>query len=89
MSLCFLKWPTYAQQQQANVLVNDNGEACLTDFGLTIVLYHSNTFTSTYTSGGTLRYMAPELLEEKDGFFGMPSEKSDIYAVAMVVWEVR
>jgi hypothetical protein len=52
--------------------------------------------TFTTSSGGSLRWMAPELLdpdqyvlevEEKD--MGRATKKSDIYALALTTWEVR
>jgi len=43
-------------------LVNDNGEVSITDFGLSRVLD-----TTGFLVSGTLRYMAPELLEVCEG----------------------
>lgn len=64
--------------------------ACLSDFGLTTVLYNTGTLTATGATRGTLRWMSPELLgnvvDSEDS--GRPTEASDIYAVAMVFWEV-
>ena len=74
---------------QANILINSSGAACLTDFGLTTALHSTGTFTATGSSRGTLRWMAPELFGDND----LPedsvtlTESSDIYALAMVMWE--
>jgi serine/threonine protein kinase len=46
-------------QLQSNILINDSGEASLTDFGLSRIL-QTHGFT-TKTASGTWRYMAPEL----------------------------
>jgi serine/threonine protein kinase len=53
------------------------------------------TKTSTVSRGsGSLRWMAPELLDpdhygisEDEG--GRPTKASDIYALAITIWEVR
>jgi len=80
----------------ANVLVNDSGQACLADFGLTSILSNINTLNaSTLLSRpkGTVRWMAPETLDPEmfdadtlpnRGF----STASDVYAFAMVVMEI-
>lgn len=64
--------------------------ACLADFGLTTLLQTTRTFSGTSSIRGTLRWMAPELLNadgaELDA--GKASFASDMYAVAMVFWEV-
>lgn len=38
---------------------------------------------------GTLRWMAPELLLSSDADGGAPTFASDVYALAMVFYEVR
>lgn len=75
---------------QANILVDANGNACLTDFGLAKALESSGTLTGTSTMRGTLRWMAPELLmnDGSDANAGQPTSASDMYATAMVIWEV-
>lgn len=64
--------------------------ACLTDLGLSTLLYNSGTLTTTVATKGTMRWMSPELLgsaiQSEDT--GQPTEASDIYAIAMVFWEV-
>ena len=66
----------------------------MADFGLTKFVTDANTTTagtSSTTHGGTTRWLAPELLEPEA--FGLkhntPSEQSDVYALAMVFFEVR
>jgi serine/threonine protein kinase len=51
-----------SHQLQSHILVNDNGEVSITDFGLSRVLD-----TTGFLVSGTLRYMAPELLEVCEG----------------------
>lgn len=70
-------------------MINASGMACLTDFGLSSVLYNTGTLTNMARSRGTLRWMSPELLGNLDQVqdVGQPTEASDIYAVAMVFWE--
>lgn len=71
---------------KANILINDRHEACLADFGLSTVLHGSASLTGTK---GTLRWMAPELISSPDPEGGVPSCASDVYALAMVFYEVR
>ncbi|KAJ6534224.1 kinase-like domain-containing protein [Mycena capillaripes] len=64
-----------------NILVDDLGKACLTDFGLTVL---SDASTSQTRNGsGTTRWMAPEILQN------LPrTPASDIYAFACVCFEL-
>lgn len=76
---------------KANVLINANCDACLVDFGLATVVYSTNTFTSGATSMlGTLRWMASEMFsyDSSQEDAGRPNRAADIYALAMVFWEV-
>lgn len=69
------------------MLINDNGEACLTDFGLSRILQTSG-FT-TKTSSGTWRFMALELIEgEDEETLPKVTKASDVWAFAMTVLEV-
>jgi serine/threonine protein kinase len=72
---------------QENVLVDSQGRARLTDFGLATILIATATMA---TAGrGTIRYMAPELLDyEEFNSTGQPTKKSDVYALAITVWRV-
>lgn len=72
---------------KANILINNDHEACLADFGLVMSLQVSATVTTTLK--GTLRWMAPELLKSSDPEGGVPTRASDVYALAMVFYEVR
>ena len=77
---------------KANILVDQSGHALLADFGfLAVVSDPANpTVSSSYTAGGTIRWMSPELLlPDKAGLEGnRPTKQSDCYALAMVIYEV-
>ncbi|KAJ7659047.1 kinase-like domain-containing protein, partial [Mycena polygramma] len=71
-----------------NILVNDVGHACLTDFGLTVL--SDATVTQTNNGAGSVRWMAPETLNPSacglTDFARTPA--SDIYAFACVCFEL-
>ncbi|KAF9790923.1 kinase-like domain-containing protein [Thelephora terrestris] len=75
----------------ANILIDQTGQARLADFGLlTIISDPTNLLSSSsYTQGGTARWMSPELIAPED--FGMktsrPTEFSDCYSLGMVIYE--
>ncbi|OCH94016.1 kinase-like protein [Obba rivulosa] len=60
-----------------NVLVDDGGKACLTDFGLSTRYRKGHSSKNTSDIGGTLRYMAPEAIET-----GRLTFATDVYAFA-------
>ncbi|KAL4065938.1 kinase-like domain-containing protein, partial [Scleroderma citrinum] len=67
-----------------NVLISDNGQALLTDFGLSTIFYC--TFAMTFSDGrgeGTFRWMSPEILEG-----GEVSTEADVWAFAMTALEL-
>lgn len=78
----------YNPTGQANILVDDNGTACLADFGLMRIPIDRGTMplsATTVATAGTVRWMSPELL------FGRNSPttyQSDCYALGMVVYQV-
>ncbi|KDQ56518.1 hypothetical protein JAAARDRAFT_132211 [Jaapia argillacea MUCL 33604] len=74
----------------SNILVGKDRSARLADFGLATLAYTSPTLqTATSRSGGTIRWMAPELFQsEQDRDSSRPSFKSDIYALGMVMYEI-
>lgn len=77
-----------------DILIKNDGSACLADFGFaSIVLDPETTDITTSSEGGTkgtYRWMSPELFFPKE--FGLPSfkltKKSDCYAFGMVIYEV-
>jgi len=76
---------------KANILIDETGHSRLADFGLlTIISDPANRLpSSSYTQGGTARWMSPELIAPER--FGLknsrPTKPSDCYALGMVVYE--
>ena len=77
---------------KANILIDQTGRACLADFGLlTIISDPANHLSSSsFTQGGTFRWMSPELIDPKRFGFkkSRPTKSSDCYALGMVVYEI-
>ncbi|KAE9399212.1 kinase-like protein [Gymnopus androsaceus JB14] len=76
----------------ANILVNENQEACLSDFGMSNVYRNAvdqqigtASWTTTVLGGGSIRWLAPELLFSP---VEKPSFASDAYAFGVVLWEI-
>ncbi|KAI0073086.1 kinase-like protein [Panus rudis PR-1116 ss-1] len=70
----------------ANILIKDNGEACLSDFGLAEIKMHTTNYgitTSNSDKRGSARWMAPEQMLQ-----GTTSRHSDIYSFGMTMYEV-
>ena len=76
---------------KANILIDETGQARLADFGLlTIVSDAANVLSSSsYTQGGSIRWMSPELIDAEHFRFqsGYPKKASDCYALGMVIYE--
>ena len=74
---------------KTNVLIDDNGHACLTDFGLVTLTSDEPTVTSSI-GATTAQWMSPELLVPDK--FGLkesrPTKASDCYALGMVIYEI-
>jgi hypothetical protein len=68
--------------KSANVLLDNQYNAKLTDFGLSRVKTEISSLSGS-TMVGTIHWMAPEVLQEK-----LYSEKSDIYSYGMTLWEL-
>ncbi|KAJ3576723.1 hypothetical protein NP233_g239 [Leucocoprinus birnbaumii] len=77
----------------ANVLVHSSGRACLADFGLSTIrdpeVMAMTTSSSSSGCGGTIRWMAPELLSSHDTDDPISTKATDIYAFAGVSYEDR
>lgn len=70
---------------QSNVLVDRDGRACLSDFGLSQIKIHTTTVrgTGNGTQHGTARWMAPEHMLQ-----GVTSKRTDVYSFGMTMYEV-
>jgi len=70
----------------ANVLISAEGEPKLCDFGMSKVMEEVTemSMSKTLTSGGSARYVAPELIESNDASATM---HSDTYSFGMLVLE--
>jgi len=75
---------TILKPSQPNVLVDNFGHACITDFGLTMVTRNPDSAQSASCQHGyTPRWAAPEVLND-----GTYSKEADIFSFAMVMIEV-
>ncbi|KDQ11303.1 hypothetical protein BOTBODRAFT_114594, partial [Botryobasidium botryosum FD-172 SS1] len=72
----------------ANVLVQDDGEACLGDFGLSRFIQHVSTGFTTTVFSGTPRWMAPELLFSKNDDVAPVTKEGDVYALGCLALEL-
>jgi len=72
----------------SNIMINDDGVACVADFGLTFVIDHSEFTTSKIA--GPARWTAPEILDPPEEFQNVPpySKASDMFAFGMAVIEI-
>lgn len=83
----FLRLPSpQTDPAQANILIDDEGSARLSDFGLiTLSEVEGNAFQVTQgPDGGSTRWMSPELIMGST----KRSKESDVYAFGMTVVEV-
>jgi serine/threonine protein kinase len=72
---------------QANILIDGDGNARITDFGLLTITETQalgNSFT-THDLRGSVRWMAPELFVNPEA---KKNRSTDVYAFAMTVLEV-
>ncbi|KAF7348451.1 Kinase-like protein [Mycena venus] len=77
-----------------NILISDDGSACLSDFGLATTISDADStagaLTSSSNHGGSVRWFAPELIDPKS--FGCEkfsrTTASDVYAYACVCLEL-
>ena len=84
--------PSNVLPVKVNILIDENRHARLADFGLLTIISEQSGFTtlSSAHTGGTTRWMSPELLHPEQ--FGCdnsrPTKESDYYALGMVIYEV-
>lgn len=65
------------------MLVDDNGQAILSDFGMSVALDVTSTGFTTSIVGGATRYLAPELMDTQPRTFA-----GDVYAYGCICLEV-
>ncbi|KAJ7792599.1 kinase-like domain-containing protein, partial [Mycena olivaceomarginata] len=70
-----------------NILIDERGTACLSDFGLAGLVESEPTLRSS-TRGGSIRWMPPELLSPPSGVSFTRTTASDIWAFGCVCGEV-
>jgi serine/threonine protein kinase len=74
-----------------NVLIHDDGTACIADFGLSLLppeLLSINQASSTLATGNA-RWMAPELLRQAENDSHVrPNKCGDIYSFGGVILQV-
>jgi len=71
----------------ANILLTDDGQPMLLDFNLSAnATLRDNPFAACV--GGTLPYMAPEHLEAFSGADRVLDERSDVYALGIILFEL-
>ncbi|KAG1828755.1 kinase-like protein [Suillus subalutaceus] len=73
-----------------NVLIDTNGKALLTDFGLSVLLSERSDQVLLPKPGGSARWMAPESLGLGDEGHGSPvfSTASDVYSFGRIMLQV-
>lgn len=71
-----------------NVLMKDNLTSCISDFGLAMKYDGGTLADELHGQVGTRRYMAPEVLEGATEFTSFAFQQIDVYAAALVMWEV-
>jgi len=78
---------THRDFKSKNVLIKSDLTACISDFGLAHV-FKPGQETDTFGQVGTLRYMAPEVLEGAIHFSRDSFLRIDMYACGLVLWEL-
>lgn len=72
-----------------NILVSQNGECILADFGLAVNYYSVSNNEEIKIQVGTRRYMAPEVLDNTLNAQKFDAFKAaDIYSIGLVFWEM-
>lgn len=79
---------THRDFKSKNVLIKSDLTACIGDFGLAHVFYPGQEKGDTFGQVGTLRYMAPEVLEGAIHFSRDSFLRIDMYACGLVLWEL-
>jgi len=79
----------HGDMKPENVLVDDNERAVITDFGLSTIMdgYRTGQTSSSFVSGGTLRFKAPELVFY-DGEIPIRTIESDVWAFGCTCMQI-
>lgn len=85
---CYKPTIVHRDFKSRNVLLKKDLTACIGDFGLALKCEHGRTPKDTHGQVGTRRYMAPEVLEGATEFSAFAFKQIDVYAAALVLWEV-
>jgi len=92
VSESYCRCPTHSSPgPKANILINNTGHACLAGFSsLAIASDEPTTTIPLVVAGDAIRWTSPELIDP--GKFDLkesrPTEKSDCYALGMVIYEI-
>ncbi len=68
----------------SNILVTDDGQVKVTDFGLAKIQTSDANLTTTFETAGTIYYMSPEQIKG----LRHVDERSDLFALGMIGYEV-
>ncbi|BBM84171.1 protein kinase domain-containing protein [Candidatus Uabimicrobium amorphum] len=68
----------------SNILINEKGEAFLTDFGLAKITGANSSLTKSNIAMGTPLYMSPEQMEDSK----TAAPQSDIYSMGIILYEI-
>lgn len=71
-----------------NVLLKSDLSACIADFGLALIFVAGRGCGDAHGQVGTRRYMAPEVLDGAINFTKDAFLRIDMYACALVLWEI-
>ncbi|THH32511.1 hypothetical protein EUX98_g1655 [Antrodiella citrinella] len=73
-----------------NILLDERGNACLTDFGMSLIAEGTGYNYGSIHGGGAIRWQAPELIDpEAFGLEGTrPTSQSDVFSIACTAIEV-
>jgi hypothetical protein len=74
--------------KSGNILLKSDLSACIADFGMSLILQPNQPTTTSLGQVGTRKYMAPEYLDGAIHFSGDALLRVDIYACAMIFWEM-
>ncbi|KDQ18697.1 hypothetical protein BOTBODRAFT_103893 [Botryobasidium botryosum FD-172 SS1] len=71
-----------------NVLISESGDACIADFGLSMLeeqTQHEYSYSSSFHRQGNHRWMAPELLMDENSF---RTASTDVFSFGRLILEV-